>query len=263
MSRLTLPLLVVLCLLVALGLTWWALRDSGPPGAGATGGGIAAHDLAPFHRIEVSGNAEVALRQGGAERLEVETPPRGVTINAEVRDGTVHLSVRDTRRWWNNLFNGPRRPTRLTLVVRAVDDVSLNGAVSLMAAALDAPELRLSASGGTRVRIDALRGRLLRVDGNGALKAQIAGSVSEQRISISGAGEYDAGRLASDTASVSVSGVGKVLVNVSRMLDAEISGAGTIEYLGDPEVRRSVSGVGRIRRRDAVAPARGMLVAAE
>ena len=249
MSRLALPLTIVACVLLALALTWWVLARDAPGPTGMT-----EQDLAAFQRIDLAGNAEVTLRQGSAERLSVETPARGVIVTADVRNGTVYVVVRDNRRWWNSLFGGNRRPTRLTLAFRSLDAVSLSGAVSLTASALDAPELRLTASGGTSVRIAGLRTRLLYVSGNGALKSELAGTATEQRVSISGAGEYDAERLSSESANVSVSGVGRVLVNVSRTLDAEISGAGTIEYLGDPVVRERVSGVGRIRRRSAGAP---------
>jgi hypothetical protein len=40
-------------------------------------------------------------------------------------------------------------------------------------------------------------------------------------------------------------------VNVERTLDATISGAGSVEYLGDPQVTERVSGVGHVRKRDA------------
>ena len=252
MPRLALFLIVAVGAIVALALVAWTLtRETALPT------GTAEQDLAPFQRIEVAGNAEIMLRQGGGEHLAVETPLRGVTVTADVRNGTLFVVVRDNRRWWSSLFGGNRRPPRLTLGFRSLDALSLSGAVSVTAGQLDAPELRLSASGGTSVRIDALRTRLLQVSGNGALKGELAGTATEQRISISGAGEYDAARLASEKASVDVSGVGRVVVNVSRTLDAEISGAGTIEYLGDPQVRERVSGVGRIRRRDAAAPAAG------
>jgi hypothetical protein len=64
--------------------------------------------------------------------------------------------------------------------------------------------------------------------------------------------------MAADT-TVSVSGVGNVIVNAQRTLKASISGAGVIEYLGDPQVTEHVSGIGRVRRHDSSTP--GMRVA--
>ncbi len=40
-------------------------------------------------------------------------------------------------------------------------------------------------------------------------------------------------------------------MNVQKKLDASISGAGAIEYFGDPVVKQRVSGAGKITRRSA------------
>ena len=42
-----------------------------------------------------------------------------------------------------------------------------------------------------------------------------------------------------------------VVVHAERTLRASISGAGLIEYVGDPEVIEHVSGMGRVKRRDS------------
>ena len=48
-----------------------------------------------------------------------------------------------------------------------------------------------------------------------------------------------------------MSGAGRVVVNAAKTLDVEISGAGTVDYLGNPEVTKKVSGAGRVKRREA------------
>ena len=113
--------------------------------------------------------------------------------------------------------------------------------------------LAIGASGGASLVIDDLRATTLRVDGSGALKADIAGQVDDEHVSISGAGSYNAERLRATNATVSVGGVAKVIVHAERKLRASISGAGLIEYVGDPEVTEEVSGMGRVRRRGPAA----------
>jgi hypothetical protein len=249
MPRYVLPVLILAVVVVALVLTWVTL---GRGGSGGTDIAVAEQDVEPFRRISVSGAAEVVLRKGPTEHVSVETPARGMRIVAEVQGNTLDIVARDRRRWWSSLFGrGGNRIARITVTYRTLDALVMSGAVKVAASGLETPELRLVANGGSAVHIDGLKTGLLRVDGAGALKADLAGEATEQRISISGAGEYNAESLASSRASVDVSGVGRVIVRVERSLDASISGAGSIEYYGNPEVKEHVSGVGRVRRREA------------
>ena len=200
--------------------------------------------------MEVNGAAELLVVQGPREHLTVETPTRGQRIVANVRGDTLAITIRDTRRWWQALTGrgSGSRTTRITVTVRAIDALALNGAVKMTGTGLTTPALRLSASGGSSVQIDGLKTGTLRVSGNGALKARLSGEATEQHVSISGAGEYQAEELASERATINVSGVGHVVVRVERELNATISGAGNVEYVGSPVVKERVSGMGRVKR---------------
>jgi hypothetical protein len=207
----------------------------------------AEQDLVPFQAVQVGGRAEVVLEQGKVEHLRVERLPDDARVHAKVTNGTLRIDVEDRRPWWVAL-TGSRTPARVIVTFHELRGLSLTGGVDVEAGSWRADEVRVSASGGTRLRVGALQVRMLRVDGSGALRAELAGTATAQRVSISGAAEYDASRLASETASVEVSGAAKVRLDVSRTLDAEVSGAAAIEYLGDPQVHSRVSGVGRISR---------------
>ena len=72
--------------------------------------------------------------------------------------------------------------------------------------------LTVSASGRARLAISALEAKELTVTGSGAIKMEVAGRTVAQRIRISGAGDYRAAKLESETAKVTVSGAGRVVV---------------------------------------------------
>jgi hypothetical protein len=114
--------------------------------------------------------------------------------------------------------------------------------------------LRVAAAGGTVIRLDDLAAGELKVTGAGALRADVSGVVTDQTVTISGAGDYRGGKLLSQNATVNVAGAGKVLVNAHKTLSATISGAGSVEYIGEPQVTQRVSGAGRVKRRDAAGP---------
>jgi hypothetical protein len=54
--------------------------------------------------------------------------------------------------------------------------------------------------------------------------------------------------LESKEARIDVEGAGSAIVNVSGQLDAEVSGVGSVEYVGDPTVNQDVSEAGRVNK---------------
>lgn len=248
MRRALLPLALLAAVVVALGLAWLTLTDGAEPGG--SGVSTAPLDVAPFRTLRVSGYAEVVLEQADQESVQVEAGSRhGARVRVRVDDGTLSIAAGEDAPWWSFLLGGSGgRAPRITVRYRDIGTIELSGAVRLECEAMKAPSVVVHAAGAAAVKIGALDATSFRFGGSGAVKADVAGRVGEQTISISGAGTYRAPRLVSDRADVKVSGAAKVVVNAARTLDATISGAGTIDYLGNPDVRQQISGAGRIRQ---------------
>ncbi|HEX9278915.1 MAG TPA: head GIN domain-containing protein [Casimicrobiaceae bacterium] len=205
-----------------------------------------------FHRLEIDGQVEVTLVQGAAEGVTVEAPSSMLRrVRTEVRDGTLFIDAAEQRRTWQ-WFSGRRgrHTPRVTVNLREVDRIEAAGAVTVAADSLRAGELRLDLAGACSLKIRDLQATTLRLDGSGAIKANIAGKVQRQRVDLSGAGSFQASKLASDEAVIGVSGAGKAVVDAANSLEVDISGAGAVEYLGDPKVKQSISGIGKVRRRE-------------
>ncbi|TMG95135.1 MAG: DUF2807 domain-containing protein [Betaproteobacteria bacterium] len=252
MRRFALPLVILASVIVAAALAWFTLNRS----SGSAEMTTEVRAVNPFHRLEISGRADVTLVEGASESVTVETAARGQSrVLAHVQNGMLMIDAADSRRrWWSALIG--RRATanpRIIIAFKSLDAIALSGTVKLTADGISATDLRVMASGGSELRLDDINAQTLRIMGSGALKATLAGTVVEQKISISGAGEVRADRLVSQDAVVDVSGAGSIVVNVAKTLRATISGAGSVEYYGDPEVRQSVSGVGRVKRRQSAA----------
>lgn len=254
MRRFALPLVILGSVLLAALLTWIALSYAtfAPPvdGRSAQPGDRSSpvtRTLPPFTRIDVSGTAEVVLVQGDSESV---TSSDGALVSAKVRDGTLHLASGDGVRWWDFLLDRSRSGTaRVTVNFRNLDDIAAAGTVRVKTASLHTPKLRISGAGGTSIDIDNLAAQSLVVSGAGALRAAISGTVHEQTVTISGAGEYRGPDLVSQDAVVTVAGAGRVIVHATKTLKATISGAGEVEYLGNPTVTERVSGMGRVKQR--------------
>jgi hypothetical protein len=253
MNRAVLPLLILAAVALAVGAAWFVL-DRGFPNRG---GGLTATDrpLAPFTKIAVDGLADVTLVQGAAESVSVEAPVKQLPhVRAEVRDGTLFIANEDSRNWWGFLFGGGPRSARVTVTFRELTGVRAAGAVKLKADGLKTDKLAVTVTGATSLKIAGLEAKELSIAGSGAVKAEIAGRATEQKIAISGAGDYRAANLVSERASVAVSGAGKVVINATETLKIGISGAGSVDYLGNPQVSEQISGAGRVKRRESAAP---------
>ena len=213
-----------------------------------------APPVGPFDRVAISGLAEVVLMQGDREAVVIEAEPKSQTrIRVRSSEGRLSIDAGEHRPWWSVFGVGTGRPPTITIHFRTLETLTVSGAVKVEAGAIHSPALRISASGATSIDIAALKTDSLRFSGSGAVKAQIAGDATGQKVSISGAGRFQAPELRSESAEISVSGAGRVVVNASKTLAASISGAGSIDYYGDPKVSQRISGAGKINRRGAVA----------
>jgi hypothetical protein len=217
-----------LTLLVLLGL---ALSGCGIVSLGTAGqlrgsGNVTTEQrqVGAFRAIDVSGVGEVVVTQGDADSLTVETDDnlQGVVLS-EVRDNTLHLSMRP------GVSLGHATRMTFTVTVRELTQLALSGAATIKASNLSGDTLTVAHSGAGIVTT--------------------AGTVAEQRVTLSGAGSYDGAALVSDRATVDLSGLGSVVVNARVRLDATISGAGSVAYIGSPELHEQVTGLGSVRQR--------------
>jgi Putative auto-transporter adhesin, head GIN domain len=250
MKRVIPVLLILVAVAIAVSLAWfylaWSFRGTGGDGLNEKTA------LPPFSRIVIDGYADVTLVQGDAESASVEASSKNLPrVRAEVSGGTLTIANARSRRWWTDFFGGGARPARVTVTFRELESISASGAVKLRAEGLKTERLRVSASGATSIRIAGLETKELSVSGSGAMKIEFDGRATDQKVAISGAGDYRAGDLQSDDARVSVSGAGRVVVQVANTLNIGLSGAGSVEYYGNPKVTQQISGAGRVKRRDA------------
>jgi len=240
---------ILAAMAIAMTVAWFYLLGS------FRGGGEVVtdeHALPPFNRVVVEGFADVTLAQGPAEAVRIEAGTKQLaSMQARVSAGTLTISNGAARSWWSGFFGLGTRGSRITVTFRELDTVVAAGAVKIRVDGIKTDRLKVSASGATSLRITNLNASELSVTGSGAMRAEVSGRVGEQRVSISGAGDYRAAELASDEARVSVSGAGRVVVQVEKTLKIGLSGAGSVEYIGDPKVSQSISGAGRVKRRDA------------
>jgi hypothetical protein len=199
--------------------------------------------LDPFTGIRVSGAFEVVLNQNGQHQVMIEADDDVVDeVQTEVRGGILHIE-RDWSWFWGS--------DEVTVYVDCdkITSITSSGASEITAKSLiNADEIDIKVSGASDMSLD-INAQNLEIKISGAGDVDLSGEARMQTIRISGSAEYDAQHLESMYANVKASGAGNAVVLVTDEIEANASGAGSIEYYGDPKSKKiSSSGAGNIRR---------------
>ncbi len=193
--------------------------------------------VADFDKILVEGSANVILRQGDDQSVEIEADDNIIPIiSTNVRGG--ELRIENEQRYRTN------HGVNVYITIPVVSRLSIQGSGNLFGEnplAGDQLEVDISGSGNMDLEMYYTR---LSVEGDGSGDFQMFGEVEEQEIKISGSGNYRARDLTSQNCYIKISGSGRGEVKVSDLLDVEIRGSGDIIYYGNPEVRSSIRGSG-------------------
>ena len=85
------------------------------------------------------------------------------------------------------------------------------------------------------------------ISGSGKIQSKPGFAMqSKLGIEISGSGNVDAMNIPAGSASVSISGSGKVRVSAHDRLSVDIAGSGSVIYAGHPQVSQSIAGSGSV-----------------
>jgi hypothetical protein len=206
----------ILAASIACAMAGCSLRGSGTPLS-------ENRDVEAFDSIEIGGAFELIVHvdPSAKQRIEVSGDDNIVPeITTKVSGGELEIDIE----------HGMVRP-KLAMKVE-VWVPSLTG---------------LEAGGASDITVEGLHGESFDLDLSGASDSRFSGSVDRFEVDLSGAGDLDAQKLHAKTVDIELSGAGEADVWASDRLDAEISGAGSVRYFGDPkDVHQDVSGAGSI-----------------
>jgi hypothetical protein len=198
---------------------------------------------------------ELNITQGEHEALTIQGPPDVVPrIETEVRQGTLVITMGGgwLEKLGDALTTSLTRPhIRYELTVKNLASLEVCAMASVHADSLKAEHLALRFAGMGELRIGAVDARLLEVDLPGAARIELAGYAAEQRVTVAGPAHYDAPRLESHKARVTVKGIGAATVWAAGELDVSIRGPGRVSYRGAPRVKQSIAPLGSLSCLDA------------
>ncbi|MDQ4086471.1 MAG: DUF2807 domain-containing protein [Pseudomonadota bacterium] len=197
-------------------------RDGHPIVEGSGRVARAARSARPFTAIELEGPADLEVRVGQRESIEVEADDNLLDrITTETDGAILRIGTRGSFR------------TRMTPVVRVT--------------VRELERLKVRGSGDVRLAgIDSDRFELV-LQGSGDIHAE--GRAEAVSADLYGSGNMELARLSAPSFDVSLYGTGNVRVHTTGTLSAAVFGTGRIEYSGEPRfIRRDVYGPGSIGR---------------
>jgi hypothetical protein len=203
--------------LVALGL---AACDIG----GIRGNGHVVTEqrsVGPFTNIDAGGAFDIEWSSGAPSAAVTADENLQQYIEVTTRDNVLRLRTKQSIHFARSL--------KVTITSSALEAAKLSGASKLSAHQVKGTKFYLETTGATKVTVD--------------------GAVDELIANMTGASNLFADSLQTKNAQISVTGAGKARIAVSDSLKASITGAGKVEYTGNPaHVEREIAGAGAIRR---------------
>jgi hypothetical protein len=106
-------------------------------------------------------------------------------------------------------------------------------------------------TGATRLTASQLSGAKFAVESTGAARVTLDGTVDELLADMTGASELSAKSLQTKTAQISTTGAADADLSVSDTLKVSITGAGKVNYSGNPPtIEKHITGAGSIRHKE-------------
>ena len=177
-------------------------------------------DVGSFHGVDVGGIFQVEILAQKDFSVEIEADDNLLRlIKTEVNDGVLNISSESSIKSKN------------TIRVR-----------------ISAPDIdSIGASGASKVSVTDLKTSDLKLDASGDSKVTLAGEAGNLSVELSGASGLEAEGLEAETVSVDASGASCASVNVLEQLEAKAAGASKIIYSGSPKkVEKKSSGASSI-----------------
>lgn len=241
-------------------------------------------DVSDFHSIALTGVGNIKFTQGDHFSFTLSADAHvHDAIETNVESGALHIGIKEDIHNLNS-----KEPINYHITAPELRAVQISGAGSFSVETLTGHTFSLETPGSSKVQIDKLNMTSVSINTRGSMKCKIkaiqadvlaldvagsaslnipkatlknfssafkgsgkvilAGTADIVTVSATGTVQLDAGKLASNIATVESPGLGNITVWVTDKLTARISGMGTIRYYGNPEVSKHVTGMGKIKR---------------
>ena len=195
-----------------------------------------------FNSIDLQGWGDLYITEGPQQPLQIQGEDNILPLlKTVVSDGLLKIYTDGCIR--------TTEPLRIYATAWHLESLETSGISTITSQSrISSPalDLKVSGAGAVYLDVDCID---LNTEISGAGGAVLNGRADRSNIICSGSGGIDALDLSTNLTRIEVSGSGQAEVNVQSVLDARISGSGSVYYIGTPEkITQEISGSGRLER---------------
>ncbi|HTX92363.1 MAG TPA: head GIN domain-containing protein [Anaerolineales bacterium] len=278
-KRIYLPSAIVLIAILLSGCAFQMVAGSGKVVS-------ETRNVGDFSQITLAGIGDVYVTQGATTSVRIEaednliqyfdTSVKGSTLTIGLKDQYMGISLQPTRpiKFYvtspkvdaitlagsGNFLAGDIQSTAFSASLLGSGDITtgsiqassvdihLAGSGNVQLGAVTSDTLTANLAGSGNIQLASLKATSLNGTIAGSGNFGLSGEVSDQHIEILGSGDYLAGGLNSQTATIRQTGSGSSQLAVSETLDVTILGSGDVVYSGTPKVNTTIAGSGKVRQ---------------
>lgn len=198
-------------------------------------------ELEPFDQIELDISANVTVKQGKLQKVEVSGPQELIDLlNKEIKGTTWEIKYNK-----RNVKN--QKNLEITITLPHLKEVDVNGSGDIKGeSAWHEDEMEIGVNGSGSVFLEVYV-EDLEVSINGSGDVNLSGTTKKMEVDINGSGDVKAEDLTAETAEFGINGSGDSKVHVTKKLDATINGSGDIHYIGEPDLKIRKNGSGSVK----------------
>lgn len=199
-------------------------------------------EVSSFSGIDVGGAFKVFLTQGDKESLTIEADENLLDIiTTDVRGSTLKIGTSEDIKDYDEL--------NVYITFKMIDELDVSGACQLSSEnKFKLDDLELDCSGASDVTLK-MSAKNIELDCSGASQVDLYGMGESMNLDLSGASHMDASDFEVGICDADVSGASHGKIMVKSELSADVSGAGSLKYSGDPQIKsHDVSGAGSLKK---------------
>jgi hypothetical protein len=203
-------------------------------------------DKTGFKDIDASSEMNVILKQGPDYSVRIDAE-KNILELIEVRKEGDELVVG----FKNNVSINPTKDIKIYITAPEFHKLEGSGACTFSNNdMITGNEIKLDLSGACNANLNVTVNKL-DIEASGASEIEVKGKAVYFAVDGSGSTSVSAFQLISENADIQISGAGDAEVFASKSLKADLSGAGDVQYKGNPtSVNKEISGAGSVTKAD-------------